>query len=364
MINKKIHMLNARDNVIMTLIDHEYNLSMNEEINADFEMLIRVLQKKGIDYYKLSKALIPLRDEEKYEYAFIFNSKYFDDKTMFYGEKIINKILSIINKESTQSILIGDYIKLEKMSDNILKEMFIEKIEYVNKCEYVYSAQFFIVYINNITKKQVSNMIEKLKDESYFVGVMNLKYSSRIKQYLSLILCPICIKIKNNVIVSQVSYNDKENYNERGYAYEENGFNLISINEMLYDLFLAYKIPNGIMDKEDLKFSYNILTNIAPEYENLKVIIDDAKWEKYLKREKAEDMKILGLYDKKKEDLEKYILINMYNNYIYNIEENEFGDFKFNVLIENYDNNGLKKNALVSLKYIPNKNEVKLITMF
>ena len=59
---------------------------------------------------------------------------------MFYGEKIINKILSIINKESTQSILIGDYIKLEKMSDNILKEMFIEKIEYVNKCEYVYSA--------------------------------------------------------------------------------------------------------------------------------------------------------------------------------------------------------------------------------
>ena len=119
-----------------------------------------------------------------------------------------------------------------------------------------------------------------------------------------------------------------------------------------------------MIDKEDLRFSYNILTNIAPEYENLKVSIDYNKWERYLKKKKLEDMKILGLLNMTKEELEQYILINIYNNYIYNIEENEFGTLKFNVLIEIYTTNKLKKNALVALEYKPNKNEVRLITMY
>ena len=59
----------------------------------------------------------------------------------------------------------------------------------------------------------------------------------------------------------------------------------------------------------------------------------------------------------------KKILINVYSNYIYNIEKNEFGDLKFNVLIELFEN-GERKNALISLKYIPEKNELRLITMF
>ena len=56
-------------------------------------------------------------------------------------------------------------------------------------------------------------------------------------------------------------------------------------------------------------------------------------------------------------------MINVYNNYIYNIEKNEFGDLKFNVLIELFENSE-RKNALISLKYIPEKNELRLITMF
>ena len=39
------------------------------------------------------------------------------------------------------------------------------------------------------------------------------------------------------------------------------------------------------------------------------------------------------------------------------------GDLKFNVLIE-LSENSERKNALISLKYIPEKNELRLITMF
>lgn len=364
--NKKIHMLNARDNLILTVINKVNNgINMFEEINNEFSIFLDILEKKGIEYSKLSRALIPSRDEEKYEYAFVFNSTYFYDKTMFYGEKIINKILSVINKESTQSILAGDYIKMQKVKEDILKDLFLEKIEYINKCEYLHNDEYYIVYINNVTKKQLNDMISKLKKESYFVGVMNLKYTSGIKQYLSYILCPVCVKYKNKVIVAHLTdRDDKENYNEQGYAYEENGFNIISINQMYYELFLAYKIANGIKDEEDLKFSYNLLTYITPEYEKIKVIIDDQKL-KYLMTKKTGDMKALGLLNITKEELEQKILINIYNNYIYNIEENEFGDLKFNVLIELFEkDNSKRKNALISLKYIPEKNELRLITMF
>lgn len=360
---RKIHMLNARDNVIMQMVS-KLNSNMYEEINNEFELLDITLKNKGIDYKDLSKALIPLRDEDKYEYAFVFNSLYFKDITMFYGEKIINKILSIINKESTQSIFIGDYVCVEYARPEILKEIFLEKIEYVNECEYVYCDQFFIVYINNITKNQVNNMIEELKKEEYFVGVINMKYPSKIKQYLAPILSPICIKHKNKVIVAHMyGRDDSLNYCEQDYQYKENGFEIISVNEMLYDLFLAYKIPSGMRDEDDLRFSYTLLIKMAPQYDDLNVVVDEKKLE-YLNKNKAGSMQVLGLTDITKEELEKEIRINLYNNYIYNIEKNEYGDFKFNVLVDLFTKDNKVKNALISLKYITDSNELRLITMF
>ena len=126
--NKKIHMLNARDNIIMTVINKvNKGINMFEEINNEFIIFLDMLENKGIEYSKLSRALIPSRDEDKYEYAFVFNSTYFNDKTMFYGEKIMNKILSIINKESTQSIFAGVYIKIQGVNENSLKKLFLDR---------------------------------------------------------------------------------------------------------------------------------------------------------------------------------------------------------------------------------------------
>ncbi len=106
------------------------------------------------------------------------------------------------------------------------------------------------------------------------------------------------------------------------------------------------------------------MTNFAPEYEKIKVVIPDEKFSNYLKTKKLGAMKVLGISNIDKEELQKKILINLYNNYIYNIERNEFGDLKFNVLIELQDGNKNIKNVLVSLKYIPKENELRLITMF
>ena len=361
---RKIYILNARDNMIMELINSMIP-EIHQDINNNFDILLEQLSKKGIDYYELKNALIPSRDEEKFEIAFIFNSKYLCEHTMFYGEEIFKKILPILNKESTQSIFIGDYVKTKYMNYNTLKEMFLESIKYINKCDYIDNMDFFIVYINNITRKQIEDMISKLKNEEFFVGFMELKYASIIKQYLTEILCPLCIKHKDLIIAPHLSDRDeKENYNETGYPYIENGFRFKSINEMLYNLFLAYKIENNTYDKDDLEFSYNIITKLAPEYNDIKVLIDENKL-KYLKEQKTGTMKSLDLLECTVEELEQKIMIELYNNYIYNIEINKYNIFKFNVLIELQSNDKkIKRKVNVALEYKPKEKILRLITMY
>ena len=144
-----------------------------------------------------------------------------------------------------------------------------------------------------------------------------------------------------------------------------------AIKEQIYKLCQVKKeypvttdgcgVPIMSMPLTNMLHGYlNLFCN--PKYEKIKVIIDERKL-KYLMTKKTGDMKTLGLLNVTKEELEKKILINVYSNYIYNIEKNEFGDLKFNVLIELFEN-GERKNALISLKYIPEKNELRLITMF
>ena len=144
-----------------------------------------------------------------------------------------------------------------------------------------------------------------------------------------------------------------------------------AIKEQIYKLCQVKKeypvttdgcgVPIMSMPLTNMLHGYlNLFCN--PKYEKIKVIIDERKL-KYLMTKKTGDMKTLGLLNVTKEELEKKILINVYSNKIYNIEKNEFGDLKFNVLIELFEN-GERKNALISLKYIPEKNELRLITMF
>lgn len=70
--NKRIHMLNARDNIIMTLINNvNKGINMFEEINNEFTIFLDMLENKGIEYSKLSRALIPSRDVNMHLYLIV-----------------------------------------------------------------------------------------------------------------------------------------------------------------------------------------------------------------------------------------------------------------------------------------------------
>lgn len=114
---EKKYMLNARDNIIMTVINKvNKGINMFEETNNEFTIFLDILENKGIEYSKLSRALIPSRDEDKYEYAFVFNSTYFNDKTMFYvynikknefGDLKFNVLIELFENSERKNALIS-----------------------------------------------------------------------------------------------------------------------------------------------------------------------------------------------------------------------------------------------------------------
>ena len=92
---------------------------------------------------------------------------------------------------------------------------------------------------------------------------------------------------------------------------------------------------------------------------SLKIL--NKKWEEYLTNKntgKGKILEILGYGIKNKEEFQREIFKQICANYIYNLEENEFGDLKFNVCVELPTIHGNLRRTTIALKYFPEKGEV------
>lgn len=187
-----IFTLNARDNIILDL---SYNdSSPNEiykEINNVFEMFIDSLKSINIDYKNLKNSLIP--SNERNEVALIFDVP--QSGFSVYDYNILSKIIPLLEKHSTHSFLIGDYTG-EHSRKEMLHTLFFEHINQINSTNYQYHNQYFLVYINNLSKTMVQNLIEGLQKYNYFTGYFDVTYSSKIKTYLSTILVPKLLLVR------------------------------------------------------------------------------------------------------------------------------------------------------------------------
>lgn len=335
---------------------------------CDFALLQKRLLDKKVSYTKLKGALIPNQDKNKYEMCFIFDSNQIQNAN--YGRCIFEKLIPLLDKESTYSILCGDYINT---SSNEWKHqarlMFIleEEMFCCNASEYKSSEQYFLVYFNRLTEAQRTKIIEGLTEFPWFTGFADLTYGSLFKSYISKILCHLCIKCQKQIIASHPSdYLDDENYNLCGYPYIENGFNFVSINEGSYNSFLSYKIETEFVDKEDISFSFNALFPRFDSYEKIQLNILDNKWNKYLtdrKNGKGEILETLGYKPIDREKFIKDIFIKIHYNYLYNLTINEFGDLIFDVCIELETINRNIRRTTVALKYLPDTGEIQIVTI-
>lgn len=365
-----IYTINTATNVMFPVIKSVFKLSDEEVyrmINNEHSKLLDKLQKKGINYSELKRALIPNQKKENNEVCLVFDTMQI--KEDFYGNEVFDKLLPLMYKDSTYSVLIGDYIDIlreVKDSQKMLFQNLKESIELVNETIFRYSNQYFIVYINSITDGQLSSIIGGLKEYKAFTGYAFLRTDSKFKSYLSCILSDLCVKNKNTVICSHPSdIDDNTNINQKGYHFEENGFRLKSINEDYYGTFLSYKIETILPDPEDVSFSFNALFPRFDSMEKLTLDIPEGKWGYFNDEEKGKGkiLHTIGFDYQKKREFSKMVFKKICGNYIYNINKNEYGDLMFDVCIELATVNGNIRRTTIGLKYHPDTDNISLVTI-
>lgn len=367
-----IYSFDAKGFLLYPVMKSAFGLS-NEDvykaIQDGFEVLQKQLALKKIPYDLLKGALIPNQDKDKFETCFVFDSAQIDSAD--YGYYVFEKLLPLLDKESTYSILCGDYVdflyKYRDDSQRLLRSEINDVLARCHKSKYMHSSQYYLIYINRLTGGQRLKIVEGLYPYSWFTGFADVTHSSHFKSYISNILAPVCIKNKNRIIVPHPSdYTDEENFNMHGFPFESNGFILSSINDDSYGAFLSYKIESEVPDKDDVSFSFNALFPKFDSFEKIDLRVSDDKWDKYLiekERGKGQIIESLGYTSVDKERFIKEVFKLICSNYIYNLRKNEYGDLLFNTCVELPTINRHLRKTMIALKYHPDTGTVEVVTI-
>ena len=362
-----IYTLNARGFVMLQVMKQTFDLDdlhVYNEINNIHLLLCELLNKKGIKYEGLKSALIPPHGD-KFDIAFVFDSSKIADS--WYGYTVFDSLIPALNKESTYSILVGDIIA-DSINQLVIKKLLFENMIQCNDSLFQHSTQYYVVYINNLTLGQIANINEILKDKSFYIGYIDMTFNSILKTIIAHCLAPHAIKHKNIILLQDETHIGEDEYgddiNVSGYTYEENGFIVKSINSECYGLFLSYKIESIINDNDDIRFSFNAIHPSHDYIFDFPLSIQEAKVT-YLKENKTEILRKVGLIDYSSDELEKKTKKRIEESYLYNLEYlEEYNVPKFNVTLELNTIHGGKRKVIVALKYVIDSNELQLITMY
>lgn len=358
---RSIHVLNTHSSVLFTILRGRYHLNdieLNEEIFHLYRQTKQRLNEKNICYEKLKSALIPSTQKYK-EFAFVFDTHKTQDT--WYGWEVFNKLLPLLNRNSTQSFRLGD-ITADCVHSEIIREILFKSMKIINDTNFEYPGQYYVVYINHITNHEVKHIENTLREYPAYIGNVDVTFRCSLKLILSICLCSAFIKHKNYFIQAHPSdVEDSENLNMAGYDFSAHGFKYISVNSDSYDIFLNFRIDAGRIEKEEHDFSLLSISENIISLSECNIVVSKDKFD-YLQQEKGEILLRLGI--KSRNDIQRIIKENLSFSSLYNLNFSpNYNESKFNIFAESLTMENSPAKSMVSLKYLPNKNTVFLVTM-
>jgi len=357
-----IYTIDAREHVFLEAMSAHYKWTTAEiysQINLSVAGTVETLRQKQINYSDLKNALIP--HSNRMEIAFVFDSTLIDSS--YYGYEVAKILTPLLDKNSVNSILLGDYIG-DYRHAKMYKDLFFQYIHPHKSFTYKVHELFYIVYINNLSEKHFNTLNNGLQEMNAYVGYFDLTYSSPIKTVLSSILVRAILKNKTTIINPTEADVDE---NLTGFPFEDNGYRVVGIDDLSYGMFLSYKIEREVFPgyEADLRFSINALSDQVHDLSALQLIIKEDKLE-YLRREKTGSLEMAGLSTLTTDELSMIIKKKLKDNYLFNLAFNSAHEImKFNILIEVPRSDRDKPIKLVvALEYAPRMELLRLITMF
>jgi hypothetical protein len=369
-----IHTLNARGNVLLPVLRNHYAWTDSrtfQEIQAFHGELLKILRAKDIDYASLRTALTP--QPTKHEAAFLFDEQRCSN-TFAPGIECADSLFRALDPKTTHSILGGELIDDK---DQIARSLLRRFAKVAKDLNFTHPCFCYVLYVNNLTDAKVVAIDQKLRGNRAYLGYVPCSYASMAKTFVSMCLVNLVIKQGTTVILGHEDDRpNTENYNLHLHDYTLLGLQIKSVQSMYFSVFLSYKPEWMLMDQtdDDLEIALRAISKKVAPLVDFTVVIEDDKFEKYLKRDKTESgkpgklgkLKKAGLGDLKKSELEAAIRAKLRMSYLYNMEwvdEPTHQLSKFNIMLEFPRSDEGPERIVIALEYKPTDHELRLLTI-
>jgi hypothetical protein len=252
--------LDARDNVLLETLSSHLDLrsaQMRRAIVAAHRELISILTSKNVDYNGLRAALVP--QPRRQERAFVFDRLKMDPPS--YGMAAGSRIVPILNRELTCSVLGGDLIHPEQSS---ALDLLTEHLQTHKPFKTTETAQLYCIYLNNLTDGMAKSLHAGLIEYEPYVGFIPVNYTSRMKDWLSAVLIPRYLKARTGMLCAhEYDVPNDENFNMPGWSLEVVGYQCLSMQSTYFDPFLSYKIERAVYPgfEADTEFSLSAISD-------------------------------------------------------------------------------------------------------
>jgi len=289
-------------------------------VGRQLRQLRGILDAKGVAYADLKRALVPSID--KTERAFVFDWTKFE--VAGYGREVMHRLLPILDRRSTQSVLCGDWTARDHFADVLEASTAHGRNHPILRRNSGGGDTFYFVYLNNLPKTMASDIDQAFTGYPPYLGSVDLTFQSLLKAFLSTMLVRAFVKHRTIVIQSHEDDRDpREDVNLLGFDFAASGYYQVrSIPIWLYGLFLSYKIDRPVASDgdTDTRFSLNALGQTPLPMSDLDVILEQRKVA-YLQREKAGSMKRAALEGLSAQQIGRQIREKLSGNYFYNWPE-------------------------------------------
>ena len=337
---------------------------MLREIQAHRRDLELALTAKNIDYEGLRAALVP--SQTRREIALIFDSHAVGQT--WYGLEIFKEYMPLFDRQSSNSILMGDYGTSQNRDESRLRQIFCDTVMLARDLSYRHSTQFFIVYINNLSEEMFVRFATALHGSPSYVGYADMSNGSFFKYILSTMLANVFIK--HGLLIIQGHEDDRsndENVNLAGLPFEQYGYACRSVVSYLHGMFLSYKIERPIFNERDIdtEFSLNAVCTLPLPLDGFSIEVDEAKTA-YIRIHNASSIARAGLEQVSSDEIKALVASKIKASYIYRLEYlSKYDVIKFNLIIEVPDKDGGRPvRFLAALEYRPKDQVLRLITLY
>lgn len=254
-----------------------------------FEQVKRELLSYGIEYKELKYALLP-HGKDKMEIAFVFDANLIEVNHghIYDTLKIILNTIGRGSKKSTYAILGGDIPyrhgtarALEKTLTRIIKNSISE-------------SDFFVIYFNNLSRKQLDDINANLVNYNHYLGYVFVNQDSLFKRVIAGCLQQICLISKDRAIIES----DPEASNETNNPFCDllkEYYDVAIVNEKNYGTFLAHAITSVFQDIKNVSLHVNAIYPQPINYSIDNIIITQEKID-YLKNDNDKHIKWSAIF--------------------------------------------------------------------